>query len=96
MITAGQIAGWVVGSAGLIAAVAALLKVGVEKRKIQAEVTHTGVDAARVLSETAMSLLQPSLEQIAFLRTELASARGEITQLRLEIAKLSGLMPGPV
>lgn len=88
MTTAALIAGWMVAALGAGGSVVALLKVGAERKKITAEAYRAGVDSAQVLSNTAMSLLQPALEQVAFLRTELADARAEITSLRAEIAEL--------
>lgn len=86
MTTAGVIVGWVIAALGGLAAVAALFKVGSERRKITADALRAGADATQVLTSTAMSLLQPSQDQIAFLRSELAAARVEIIALRSEIA----------
>lgn len=86
MTTAGVIVGWVIAALGGLAAVAALLKVGPERRKIAADARRAGADATQVLASTAMSLLKPSQDQIDFLRSELAAAQDEITALRSELA----------
>jgi hypothetical protein len=83
-----QVIGAAVAAAGGVAGVTAFLKIGPERRKINAQVYRAGVDSAQVLSNSAVSLLQPSLDQIKFLREELASARSEITSLRIELANM--------
>jgi hypothetical protein len=69
------------GAAGLTA----FAKVGPERRKITAEAYRAGVDSAQVLATTSVSLLDPYLDQIKFLRSELAGARMEITSLRTQL-----------
>jgi hypothetical protein len=88
VITPALIAGWVAAIAGVVAWLATLYKIGPERNKIKAEVERAGVDAAKVLSDTAVSLLQPSIDQVGFLRTELAATRSENAQLREEIGQL--------
>lgn len=89
MITAAaQVLGVLIAAVGGVAGLAALAKIGPERRKITAEAFRAGVDSTQVLSSTAVSLLDPYLEQIKFLRSELASARDEITSLRAEIRTL--------
>jgi hypothetical protein len=83
-----MVVGWIVAALGGAASFAAILKIGPERKDIIARADKTGVDSAQVLATSALSLLQPSLDQIAFLRTELASARDEILALRQEIASL--------
>jgi hypothetical protein len=83
-----QFSGYALAAAGGLAGLAALFKIGPERKKITADAFRAGVDSTQVLSNTAVSLLDPYLEQIKFLRTELASAREEITSLRTEIRTL--------
>lgn len=83
-----QYAGWALATLGGTAGIIAAAKVGPERVKIRAEAYRAGVDAAQVLANTAVGLLQPALDQVAFLRVELAGARAEITSLRAEIAEL--------
>lgn len=83
-----QTLGAVLAAIGGIAGITALLKIGPERKKITAEAFRAGVDSTQVLSNTAVSLLDPYLEQITFLRSELASARDEIVSLRAEIRTL--------
>lgn len=61
------------GLAGLVA----LLLVRASRRKLVAEGKKNEADAAKVLSETAVSLLAPAKEQIAQLQMELASAKAD-------------------
>ena len=88
MITAPLVLGWISVIAGLAAALGVFLKIGPERKKITAEVQQAGVDAAARLSESAVALLQPSMDQVGFLRTELAAARIEGQQMREENAQL--------
>lgn len=89
MITAiAQAVGALLAAIGGIAGITALLKIGPERKKITAEAFRAGVDSTQVLSNTAVSLLDPYTEQIKFLRSELASAREEIVSLRAEIKML--------
>lgn len=73
---------------GGTAGIRALTTIGPERRKITADAFRAGVDSTQVLSNTAVSLLDPYVEQIKFLRSELASAREEILALRGEIKTL--------
>lgn len=88
-----QTIGIVIAAAGGLAGIAALAKIGPERRKITAEAFRVGVDSTQVLNNTAVSLLDPYLEQITFLRHELASAREEIMSLRAEIRTLQAGLP---
>lgn len=88
MISVSLVIGWIVAGAGALTSIGALLKVGVERRKLAADVERAGVDSAKVLSETAVSLLQPSLDQITFLRNELVAARAESQAARNESEEL--------
>lgn len=83
-----QFSGYALAAAGGLAGLAALLKIGPERKRITADAFRAGVDSTQVLSSTAVSLLDPYLEQIKFLRSELASARDEIVSLRSEIRTL--------
>ena len=70
---------------GGLAGVAALVNGFATRRKIRAEATKTDADAVRVLNETAIELMDPFKEQVAFLRAELASARSELASTRSEL-----------
>lgn len=83
-----QWAGWALAAVGGTAGIVAAAKVGPERAKIRAEAYRAGVDSAQVLSATALSLLQPALDQVAFLRTELAEALTERASLRKSITEL--------
>ena len=83
-----QYVGILLAAVGGAAGITALAKVGPERKKITAEAFRAGVDSAQVLSNTAVSLLDPYLEQIRYLRGELADARSEIESLRMEIVHL--------
>lgn len=82
------LAGWATAVAGIGAWLLALYKVGPERKKLIADANRSGIDATKVITETAMSLLQPSLDQVAFLRTELAVSRQENRELREEVTLL--------
>jgi hypothetical protein len=88
MTTAGVLVGWVFATLGGLASVATLFQVGSERRKIVADARRAGVADTQVLTSIAVSLLQPSQNQIVFLRRELAAAQGTNTTLRSEIARL--------
>jgi hypothetical protein len=88
MTAVGVLVGWVFAALGGLASVATLFQVGSERRKIVADARRAGVDSTQVLASIVVSLLQPSRDQIAFLRSELAAARDENTALRSEIAGL--------
>jgi uncharacterized coiled-coil DUF342 family protein len=95
VISVSLVIGWIVAASGVLGTIAGLAKIGVERRKLKADVERVGVDSAKILSETAMSLLQPSIDQINYLRTELVAARSESKaareeseELRKEIAEL--------
>lgn len=88
MITIPLVIGWFVAAAGGIASLVAIFKIGPERRKIAADVESAGADAAKKLSESAVALLAPSVEQVGFLRTELAVTRAENTALSNQIAVL--------
>lgn len=87
-ISVSLVAGWIVAGLGGLASAVALFKIGPERRKITADVQRAGVDATKVLSDTAVLLLQPSLDQITFLRAELATARTENAQVRTQNAEV--------
>lgn len=82
------IAGYVIGAIGALASLVAFFKVGAERKEIAARAEKIGVDSTQVLTSTALALLQPSLEQIAFLRGELSTLRIELIAARNEIAQL--------
>lgn len=88
MTTVGAFVGWVITALGGLASVATLIDVSSERRKIITVAQRTGVDVTRVLTNTAVSLMKTSQDQIAFLRGELATVRNENTGLRSEIAEL--------
>jgi phage shock protein A len=73
---------------GGIASVAQLWQIGSERRQIAADAQRAGVDNTERVATMAVSLLEPSQDQIAFLRRELSAARDENTVLRSEIARL--------
>jgi hypothetical protein len=83
-----QVVGAALAVVGGAAGIAAFAKIGPERRKITAEAYRAGVDSAQVLANTSVSLLNPYLDQIKFLRSELADARAEIASMRVEIADL--------
>lgn len=92
LLTIAQVIGALLALVGGAAGIVAFAKIGPERRKITAEAYRAGVDSAQVLANTSVSLLDPYLDQIKFLRSELADARSEIASMRLEIADLrSGL-----
>lgn len=83
-----QIVGAAVAAVGGVAGLTAFTKIGPERRKITAQAYRAGVDSAQVLASTSVSLLDPYLDQIKFLRAELAAAHDEIISLRTELAKM--------
>ncbi|MGH3989311.1 MAG: hypothetical protein ACRDTZ_18675 [Pseudonocardiaceae bacterium] len=83
-----QWAAWLVAAVGGVAGATALLKIGPERAKIKAEAYKAGVDATAVLSNSALALLDPALEQVKFLRNELATAHDESVELRRGMAAL--------
>lgn len=86
MITAvAQTIGAFLAAVGGVAGVTALFKIGPERRKITADAFRAGVDSTDVLSKTAVSLLDPAMEQIKYLRAELLAAREEIVSLRTKL-----------
>jgi hypothetical protein len=93
-----QFAALALAAAGGAAGLTSLLKVGPERRKVNAEAFRAGVDSAQVLSTAAVGLLDPYLDQIKFLSTQLTAAREEIVELRAELAaarsEIGTLRPG--
>lgn len=70
----------VVGLGGLSALVG-LVKVRADKKKILAEASKTGADAAQVVAQTAIGLLGPYSEQVAMLQRRLTEASNQIDEL---------------
>lgn len=60
---------------GLLGALALLYRARSDKRNVDAGTAKTGVDAAAVISETALEMLAP-------LRAELRAAHDEVDELR--------------
>lgn len=73
---------------GGIAGLAALLRVGPERRKITSEADKSGADAVKALSAAAVALLDPTREQVAFLQADLLAAHDELKALRPELQAL--------
>jgi flagellar biosynthesis/type III secretory pathway chaperone len=70
----------VVGLGGLTALIG-LLKVRADKKKILAEASKTGADAAQVVAQTAIGLLGPYSEQVTMLTRRLTEASNQIDEL---------------
>lgn len=86
--TIAQVVGALLAAVGGVAGIAAFTKIGPERRKINAEVFRAGVDSAQVLSSSALTLLKPALDQIEFLRKELAIAQAQVESLEAKISEL--------
>lgn len=79
MITVPLVLGWFAAAAGVLTTLAGLVTVGAQRRKLAAEGQRVGVDSAKILSDTAMSLLQ---EQTTYYRGELEQARRDLADCR--------------
>lgn len=62
-----------------------ILKYLNERRKLKIDAEHGDADTARILNSSAIGLLAPAREQVAFLRSELNSANSEILDYRARI-----------
>lgn len=66
---------------GGAAGVTALLRIGAEKRKLKSETDKTGADAAQIISNSAVMLLEPARKEIAELQENLDEANAKIDHL---------------
>lgn len=85
MTTAGIIVTAVLGLAGSNAA-AALIKAYFDRRRITEKARRVDVDAAGVLSDVALSLLEPLRAQAAELTRQLTEAHARIRELEERLA----------
>lgn len=88
MIEVFQYAAYAVALLGGAAGITSFAKVGPERRKILAEAFRAGVDSTEVLNRAAIALLDPYLDQIKHLRTEIDDLRLELADARAEIVSL--------
>jgi chromosome segregation ATPase len=70
---------------GGVAGLAALLTLKSTKRKLLAEADKSEADAAKVLSDTAVALLEPARLQVKSLREDLATAEAKVTALSTQL-----------
>lgn len=63
-----------------------------QRRKIKAEASKTGADAAAVLTESAISVLNEVRTEAKGLRAELGEARAEIRALRRHLTKVESIL----
>lgn len=76
------------GALGGVAGLGAVAKIGVERRQGRAAAQRVEVDAGKVVTDTAVGLLEPLRTQIGFLAEELARSRAEAERDRAESALL--------
>lgn len=89
-------AGTLVAALGGIAGLASLLTIRVTRRKLASEGSKNEADAAKVLSDTAVSLLAPARQQVTDLQgqvehlaDQLDGAQREVRKLRLDVRALT-------
>lgn len=73
---------------GLFTGLVLLYKARAEKRQIESIAEKNGVDAAAIVSSTAIGLLLPMREQLSVMRDTLRDANSEITLARTRIHEL--------
>lgn len=81
LLTVAALAAALGGLAGLVA----LLTLKSTKRKLLAEADKSEADAAKVLSDTAVALLEPARLQVKSLREDLATAEAKVTALSTQL-----------
>ncbi len=69
---------WAVAILG-VGGIASLFKVGVDRRRGKAAAERNEADATRVITQTAIGLLEPLKEQVGSLTDELRTTRKEAT-----------------
>ena len=76
------------GLVGLSSPIVVLL----QRRKINAEAKKTGVDAAAVISDTAIELLQAAKVTATEAKVDVEKLGGEVRALRRHVARLEELL----
>ncbi len=86
------VVGMLITALGGGAFITAMFKIGPERRKMTADAFRAGVDSATHLSKSTLEVVTPALEQVTFLRAELATTRDENQQMRVENQQLRAEM----
>ena len=73
---------------GGVAGIGALFRIGIERRTGKALAARKEADATRVVTDTAVGLLDPLKEQVEFLRQDLTRSRAEAVALRDDVRDL--------
>lgn len=93
---------WLTAVGGL-AGLGALLRIGIDRRKARADVRGEEAGTSKIVTDTALGLLEPLRGQISYLTAELgasrqeaAASRHESERLRSEVAQLREYIAGLV
>lgn len=78
----------VLAALGPASLVGTLVNAYVQRRKLRAETTKTGIDAVAVLTETATELIAPLRQELALTRDDLSQTRQRLTETQREISAL--------
>lgn len=89
MSTLGLLAQFAAAAGGLTG-VLALLMVGPQRRKSDAETDKINADAAEVIRQNAVALLEPTREQVLYLSRSLSAAQDKSDQLTNQVDELQG------
>lgn len=91
-MTIGELVAIATGAAGLLGTIVGLIYIRPQLRKLTADGNKTKADAAKVLSDTALSLLAPSEALAHKLERQLSAAEAKIGELGLNLIDANSRM----